>query len=225
MFCALMMLGMPLSFLAASRHASTGAVLTVFWVSPWLALAASRVAGEQMGASVVAAALCGWVGSLFLQGAELPRSLVAWAAALVMALCFAGYLVGMRRLATEAAPAKLFYTAAGVLVPLTLAVSTFRMPDRTSLAAMSLIGVLGLAGLFALDRALELAPASIVAPVMFLQPALAQSLESWPNSLLHDGARLGGLALGLAGLALLLIHVRLSSNPDCNRPLAGANPS
>ena len=66
---------------------------------------------------------------------------------------------------------------------------------------MVAIGLLGLVALFALDRALELAPAAHVSPMMFTQPAFSFVLD-----LLHTGHDVGsGARIGLALQACLLV--------------------
>jgi drug/metabolite transporter (DMT)-like permease len=86
-----------------------------------------------------------------------------------MAACFSVYVVMTRAMRDETTMANLFYTGLCVLAPLSLGLPAFWLGLRGRAAmAMGAIDLVGLAGLLALDRALHLAPASVVVPVAFL---------------------------------------------------------
>ena len=203
--CSLCMLGMPLGYIVAIEAGSMAAVNGVFWLSPLMALAVCAWAGERVDRRLWLVSLGGWLSALLLTHARPPLGLRVLGGAGVAAACFALYLVGMRLLAGETTASKLFYTAAGVFVVLSLVLGRFyRRPDAVSLLAMIAIGLSGLGALLALDRALELAPASVVAPMTFVQPAIAFVIEAIRTG---HGVGVGsvlGLVLQLGVVAVLL---------------------
>ena len=200
--CSLSMLAMPAGFIVAARAGPIEAIHGVFWLAPILVLIIASRTGERVGGRLWLLSLCGWVSALLLTTARAPATIGGLVGAVVMAVSFAFYLVGMRRLAGESAASKLFYTAAGVFLLLSLASARFyRPPDPNSWSAMVAIGLLGLVALFAFDRALELAPAASVAPMLFTQPAFSLAL-----GLLHRAHHVGwGVRIGLALQACLLV--------------------
>ncbi len=65
----------------------------------------------------------------------------------------------------------LFYTAGGVFFLLSFGLPFFWQPlTLMSGLLMASIGLLGFAALYALDKSLELASASVVAPIAYTQP-------------------------------------------------------
>jgi drug/metabolite transporter (DMT)-like permease len=178
------MLGMPACFIAAVARMPAGAVWRIFWVSPVLVAVLSwGWLRERVRAHHWLAVGVGLAGSLLLSnaGEDVVRREVILP--LGMAACFSVYQVMTRAMREETAMANLFYTALFVLLPLTLGLPGFwRALTREAAAWMGAIGLVGLLGLLALERALHLAPASVVAPFVYLQPV-------WM-------AFLGGLLLG-----------------------------
>jgi drug/metabolite transporter (DMT)-like permease len=210
--CSLLMLGMPLGFITAVRSSSVESVHTLFWIAPILTLLVCSFAGERVGWKLWLIGFCGWIGVLFLQGIGLPRTVAGMAGGILMALCFCLYLIGMHRLATESTASKLFHTALFVFIPLTFGLPRFyTTPDAGSVVAMSGIGLVGLAALFALDTALELAPAAIVAPMMLTQPVFAPAGKTLRGGIANGPGILIGLAFQLCAVILLVLFVRTSA--------------
>lgn len=181
---SLLMLGMPACFIAAAGHLPIGAIWGVFWVSPCVVVLLSWWwLGEQSRARHWVAATTVLVGSWLILGVGAGVFRRAVVLPLGMAACFSAYAVMTRGMREETTTATLFYTALFVLLPLSVGLPTFWRPLRWDAAApMMAIGVVGLFGLFALDRALHLAPASVVTPFAGLQAVWA---------LLFDRALLG----------------------------------
>ena len=167
-----MMLGMPICFLLAAQRMDPQDALAVFWISPLIVMALAQVILRER-ITLVQWSLAGiaFVGVMLIEQPDqdaLRRPVVL---AVGMALCFGLYLVMTRALRGEAMSTNLFYTAAGVFVPLSLALPLFwRQPDSASLLTMVAIGLLGYATLALMDLALHMAPASAVAPFAFIQP-------------------------------------------------------
>lgn len=199
LFRGLCMFGMPVSFLLAQQRATPAWVWSVFWLMPVLVLAAARFVGERPRATHAVAAIVGWLGALAVLRPE-TGDVAATLLALVMAGTFAGYLLASRALAGESMAASLFYTALGALLPTTLLVVAAWRPLVPSdvLPALGL-GVASLAFLFALDRAIERAPAVTVAPALVVVVIWEAVLRgAWTSA-----AALAGMA-GIAGCVLLL---------------------
>ena len=119
------------------------------------------------------------------------------------------YLVLTRLLRDESTLTNLVFTAAVVLAPLSLVLpDVWRTPSVRSLALMATIGLLGLGVLYALDRALELAPTSVVAPALYAQPVFAVVLATAAGELhLGRAAELGSV-LVVAVYAVLFMGIR-----------------
>jgi drug/metabolite transporter (DMT)-like permease len=112
-----------------------------------------------------------------------------------MAVCFAGYVVMTRMLRMERTTTNVFYTALGVFVSLSLVAPTFWKPlTFEAFVPMAAVGVVGFAGLYALDRALALAEVTAVAPLLFSQVAFALLLTA------AAGDRVGRSTLAGVGL-------------------------
>jgi drug/metabolite transporter (DMT)-like permease len=168
---SLLMLGMPVCFIVAVGRLSAAETWSIFWVSPFLVALLSRWwLGERSCPRHWAAAATALIGALLILGAGPGAFRVAAVLPLGMAACFSVYVVMTRAMREETTTATLFYTALFVLVPLTFGIPAFWHALRWEAALpMAAIGVVGFFGLLALDRALHLAPASVVAPFAVLQ--------------------------------------------------------
>lgn len=167
-----LMLGMPACFIMAFHYMSVDNLMAVFWISPLMVMAIAAVwLGETVSLTRWGAAVACFVGTLLIMRPN--YGLLHWSAILPigMALCFGLYLVMTRSMHTEDTLTSLFYTAAGVFFLLSFGLPFFWQPLtlRSGLLMVS-IGLLGIAALYALDKSLELAPASVVAPFAYTQP-------------------------------------------------------
>jgi drug/metabolite transporter (DMT)-like permease len=206
---SLTMLGMPACYIAARARMSGAAVMTVFWIAPVLVMVLAGVwLHERVGWRYWLLTLLAYGGSMLI----LPTANLTWAGTLLaigMAVFFALYLVLSRRLRAENIWASLFYTALGVWVPLSLGLPFFwQAPTLGDVAWMSVIGVLGLVVLFALDRAVDLMQASRVAPFIFMLP-ITLGWGGWlvgitPGTL----ALVGAVLIVGSGLGLLYLNTR-----------------
>ncbi len=205
---SLLMLGMPVCFIAALQRMDVTEVMSVFWISSVIiAPAAVLLLGEDpnplhlagvLGAAAGAVLVTGPHGGLFRLAAVFP---------LAMACCFAAYLLTIRALRREPVSSKLFHTAFWVFLALSLALPSFwRRPSAGDLLAMTAIGALGCLALLALDRALELAPALIVAAATCTQPVWVELIN---HGRLNRTATIGA-AIVAAGTALCAIAGRVA---------------
>jgi drug/metabolite transporter (DMT)-like permease len=195
----LLMFGMPVSFLLAATLLPPEQVWGIFWVAPLLVLAlAPGLLGERVDRRTWAVALVAFGGALISTGVRFsppdlaPR--LAWLLPIAMAACFALYVIATRGLRHEPLATGLIYTGVGVIVPFSLLLArTWRTPSPRDGLLMAAIGFLGLAFLWALDRALEQRTASELAPHCYAQVvwmAVVHALGA-----LSVGAALDGQAL------------------------------
>lgn len=208
-----LMLGMSLTFIWSVQRLTVFDTWAVFWLAPLLAMAAAPfVLGERArwGGSLVALAAYG--GALIVLRPQAAQLLPAAVLPLGMALCFALYLLLTRRLRDEAILPSLFYTGLGVLLPLSVFLPAFWQPLHwDGVLGVAAISVLGLLLLYCLDKALALAPLSLLAPFLLLTPVWAVGLTrllGYPVSLSRLG--LGAVIIVSTLLTLIVYYKRLN---------------
>jgi drug/metabolite transporter (DMT)-like permease len=197
----LLMLLMPLCFLATPDKSQLGNVLGVFWVAPLLTMVLSVwLLRERVEVWCWLAAFGGWCGALAMVRPDAGAFGFGTLPALGMALCLSLYLVLTRLLHDESSLINLVFTALCVLVPLSpVMAGVWREPTIRALALMVAIGLLGLGVLYSIDLAAELAPVSAVAPMLYTQPLWVVAL-----AVLLDGVHPGRAAL-LGGALVMTV--------------------
>ena len=185
---AAMMLGMPAAFVLALVRMPADTVMSIFWVEPLVAmLLGAVVLGERVGRRRWLSATLAVGGVLMMLGPPGAALGPAWIFPIAMAVCLALYQVLTRLMCEETTTARLFYTALGVWAPLSLGLPWFwKTPSLHDLAVMMSIGVLGYLVLVALDRAVDAAPVSWLAPFALAQPIWMVILHAtlggvWPT--------------------------------------------
>jgi drug/metabolite transporter (DMT)-like permease len=175
----LLMLLMPLCFLAAIHATEPENVLSIFWISPILAMVFGIwLLRERVASRTWLIASGGWLGAVLLTRPAGFGNVLGIIPAFGMAGCLSLYLVMTRILRDESTLSNLFYTAACVLIPLSLIVPFFwNRPSPRDVAIMMAIGLIGLGALFGFDRATDLAPVSVVAPMLYIQPVCAYGIQ------------------------------------------------
>jgi len=199
---AQLMLAMPASWamaLEAGVHGSE--IMAVFWLAPLMILGLVRKpADERAGRVDWVIAILAYGGVLLVLEPHRWPGPAPMLLPIVMGFTFAAYAVMTRSLRSESLRANLFYTALGVFVPLSLAMpAVWVTPTPRDSLVMVLIGLLGWATLYALDRAAAAGPLYRSAPIAFLQLPLAVAL-SW----LSTGFR-PDLHHAIGGGAILLL--------------------
>jgi drug/metabolite transporter (DMT)-like permease len=169
---ALTMLGMPACFVLAASRMSLDAVMSLFWISPLMAmLLAATWLGDRPGGRRWASAAAAYGGVLFILqpfDVTLRRASIL---PLLMAACFALYLVLTQYMRGETAASRLFYTALGVWVPLGLLMPcVWKTPTLRDFGLMASIGILGFLFLLGVDLALDDASIGRLAPFVLAQP-------------------------------------------------------
>lgn len=175
---ALMMFVMPVSFILAVNTMPAKNIMSIFWLSPLvILLLANFLLGERAGKWSWLAAFVGFTAVLLLFGPNRTVSISGIVLAVLMNVSFGLYFVWTRKLRSERTVTNLFYTAVGVLIPLSLGLPFFWRPMTwTSSLLMILVGLLGFLLLWALDKALEMTTATVLAPFTFTQPLWAIAL-------------------------------------------------
>lgn len=203
----LLMVLMPACFLLGLALGDMEDVLAIFWITPLMTMAlAVWLLHEHVEMWVWPAVLIGWGGAAMVDRPEgLPIG-PATIPALGMAFCLSLYLVLTVRLRDDPVRTSLFYTAACVLLPLTLAIPfAWHTPTLRTLALMIVIGVLGLGLLYAMERALDEAPVSAIAPLWYVQPVAILFLTILTGEAVPGRSALLGTALiVLLSMALLV---------------------
>jgi hypothetical protein len=213
-FASLLMLGMPVFFVFAARRMPIQDTLAVFWVAPALIIGFGVLFGHPLGGfRTVASVVLGLVGALLICKPDSGMLRPAAIFALGMSACFALYVVMMGTIRTDAISTKLFHTALWVFVILTLDVTRFwHMPTAQGFAALTLIAVLGLGGLYLLDAALEKTTPTIIAPLLYMQiawDAALHMLRHWQRfGQLPDRATLVGAVIVFAVSVPILFRRR-----------------
>jgi drug/metabolite transporter (DMT)-like permease len=204
------MLLMPICFLAAIFAADLDSVLSVFWISPILTMMLGAwLLRERITIPYWLITIGGWVGALLLTRPSQTGIALAAIPALGMAGCLSFYLVMTRMLRDESTLTNLTYTAACVLVPLSVIMPLFwHRPSIRGLALMALIGLLGLGVLFGFDRAIELAPVSTIAPMLYVQPVAALALATMFGETHPGRSAMLGTTLILAMCTMTFVAIR-----------------
>jgi drug/metabolite transporter (DMT)-like permease len=155
-------------------------IMSLFWITPLLAMGlAAAWLGERPGRRRWVAAAGAYAGGLVLLGPVAIPFSSAVILPLSTAACFALYLVLTRFMREETSGSRLFYTALGVWVPLTVIVPrVWKTPSARDLGIMTAIGVLGFLLLLGFDLALDAAPVGQVAPFLLAQPIWSLLLEA-----------------------------------------------
>ena len=214
-FASLLMLGMPVCFVLAARRMPIQDTLAIFWTAPALIAVFAVLFGHPLGgARTVVAVALGLLGALLICKPDIGMIRPAAIFALGMSACFALYVVMMGTIQRDAISTKLFHTALWVFVILTLDLFRFwRMPTPGGFAALAVIAVLGLGGLYMLDAALETTTPAIIAPVLYMQVAFDASLHvlrHWQKyGGLPDRATVVGIALVFAVALPTLLRRRV----------------
>jgi drug/metabolite transporter (DMT)-like permease len=197
---AAMMVGMPLCWaLGTRRGVKPELLMSVFWLSPLLILGLAHFfLRERVSRAVWLVTVGACVGVFALSGPHAMPPLRSLVFPLGMGLCFSLYVVMTRSLRTEPAGTNLFYTGLGVSLMLApLVPASWVAPTAPDLLIITGVALLGLGGLFALERLTALAPVSDAAPLAYLQIpfaiGIAWSLEAYDPSL---RTLIGLLAIG-----------------------------
>ena len=203
---SLLMLGMPLCWVAALAAMPTSTVAAVFWVAPLLALGfAAMLLRERVRPNVWLGTGLGVAGVLVMVHPSNPTVVGAvWA--LGAGICFGLYVVATRALRTEPTAVNLFYTALFVFLPLSaLMPFVWHAMGLQSVAVLVAIGGVGLGALWALDRACEAAPVAAIIPVVLLEPVSQVGIAALRQRYVPEVP----ILLGALGILVIVAHTFL----------------
>ena len=185
-------------------------VSTFYLASPILLTALSAVLlGERVGAARWAATLVGFAGVLVAlrPGADTLSwpSLIALCGATLYAL----FLTISRRLRATNGRAMVALQLAALFMTGTVTLPfAWTAPSPGGLALMAGVGAIGLAGYFCINRSLQLAPASVIAPFQYLSIVWAVVLGYLVFGDVPDAATVTGAALIAAAGGFMLVRER-----------------
>jgi drug/metabolite transporter (DMT)-like permease len=212
MLRSLMLVATSLLLVAAFHAMPLADATAISFAAPSIVtLLAIAFLGERMTAPRVAAVVAGFAGVLLIvrPGTDVFRG--AALLPLLAAATTAAYQVLTRKLAGDDTRAMLFYASAVGAV-----LMTFLLPWRgfahdfpvRDLAAMAGVGLLAIAGHFLFIRALQLAPASGLASITYVQLVFSMLIGFVVFGDFPDGVTLAGMAVILASGLLLTWHER-----------------
>lgn len=194
----------------AFRRLPVAEATAIVYLSPLLVvMVGGLVLRESIGWVGVLAAIAGFVGVLLIARPGSGLDPLGVALALAGALMIAGYQLLSRVLAaTESTLALLFYAALfgsilyGLMVPWFL---EGLAPTILQLGLFSSLGVTGGLGHYLFTAAHRYAPASSLAPVMYVQLLWASLLGGWVFGDVPDGLSLLGMGvIALSGVAVVI---------------------
>lgn len=207
---ALMLVGVTLFMQLALQTLPLAETSALVFTTPLLvALLAGPLLGEKVSGKAWLATAVGFVGALLIArpGGSLFGAGVAYAAA--AALCYALYQILTRKLVgSETQLRLLFYTA--LVGTLCMAFAPFthwngQWPSVTEALLLASLGLYGGVGHFLMIRAFREAPASTLAPLLYVQLIWATLLGWLVFSHLPDFLAIVGMCIiGAAGLSLAL---------------------
>ena len=178
---SLLMLVMPMGFMfAAMSGTAVRSVWAVFWIAPLLILIGAWLyGGERAPRWLWVVTALATLAAMIVVGPSSVPTLSGFLFSLAMSASFALYVVFTRELRREALSANLFYTAVGVIIPLSIALPRYwRTPPLHDAIILFGIGALGFVALLALDRAAERTAVSWTAAVLTLQVVVVQCIDA-----------------------------------------------
>lgn len=207
---ALLLCALTLFAQLAFRVLPLAETTAIVFITPLLvALLAGPMLGETVTKKSWLATLAGFAGVMLITrpGSNLDPTGVA--CALAGAVCYALYQILTRRLAASETPLRqLFYTALIGTLAMSLVlpgVWPATLPTPFELLLLVGLGLCGGIGHFLLIRALRETPASLLAPLLYVQLVWAALLGWWVFGDVPDAwTALGMGIIGASGLSLVL---------------------
>lgn len=201
---SLLMLGMPLSYIAAVVLMPVKDALVVFWIVPLAGLAWVRSSHKRW---VWMAGCIAYAGVFLVTGGGVR--VLHWAAlfAVAMGFCFTAYLFLTERLSDDSTPTNLFHTAFWVFLALSFRMPfVWQWPSGRAWIVLTAVGVIGLIALYTLDLAIRLDGPIAFIPALYLQPVFFHLLEDGPAGF-GKRSTLGAVLI-LIGIAVAAIQRR-----------------
>ena len=221
LFRPLLMIGMPVFFLLGISFMPHQNVWAIFWTAPIMVLVlATLILKERVTSSYWLLTTVGILGVLAIYQPRL-QLLTNWTIIfpLAMAFCFSFYVILTRALRAESTVTNLFYTALIVFLPWSIGLPYFwQSMNIMALITMCLIGFLGFWALYFLDKAYELTPVSVLAPLLYSQPTFSVLLSfllfRQPPGFFRLAGSAGLISMGTLVIFMEKLRVRVNSNND-----------
>lgn len=195
----------------------------LIFVTPLLvALLAGPMLGETVGLPRWIAALVGFGGMVLIArpGSDLDAAGIAYT--LIAAVCYAFYQIQTRKMtATEKPLTMVFYTALAGTASMSLALPwiwTGPTPTATEALMICSLALYGGTGHFLLTHAFRHAPASVLAPFLYVQLIWASLLgwlfyDQWPDTLSIAGM----VTIVAGGITVALVERSATGRIDTER--------
>ena len=220
-------------FFTAIRFMPIADAIAIFFVEPFiLTLLGGLLLGEPIGPRRYVACAIGFAGALLIIQPSFEEVGAIALLPLVTALCFAFYMILTRRMATRMHPITLqVYTGTAALV---LALPILVLADGSGIGPLDPswptgldiwflvgLGVIATLSHVCISFALSLAPASLLAPLQYLEIVAATALGYWIFSDLPNALSFTGIALIVAsGLYVFFRERQLEKQLERkNRPV------
>jgi hypothetical protein len=210
---SLLMLGMPMSYVAGAIFVGASETWALFWIAPLVVLGGQP---RTSGLARWAATICACLGTALILAPGFGVARWGVLFAVVMVACFVGYLWMTDDLSDDTTRTNLFHSALWVFIALTFRMPfVWRWPSAEGWGVLVAVGLLGLLALYALDVAIRFGGPVAFAPTLCLQPVFSLILEDGVGDL---GKR-AVLGTALIVLATLWVLVRDQDTP--RRPASG----
>lgn len=194
-------------FFTAVRFMPIADAIAIFFVEPFiLTLLGGWLLGEQVGPRRYIACAVGFGGALLIIQPSFQELGAVALLPLVTALCFAFYMILTRRMATQMHPITLqVYTGLAALVIAAPVLWAFNgtdigpldpsWPEMRELKLLAALGVIATISHVCISFALSLAPASVLAPLQYIEIIGATFFGFYIFGDLPDGLTFVGIAL------------------------------
>ena len=194
-------------FFTAVRYMPIADAIAIFFVEPFiLTLLGAWILGEQVGLRRYIACTVGFGGALLIIQPSFQELGGVALLPLVTALCFAFYMILTRRMATQMHPITLqVYTGIAALVIAVPVLWAFNdsgvgpldpsWPEARELKLLAALGVVATISHVCISFALSLAPASVLAPLQYIEIIGATFFGYYIFGDLPDGLTFVGIAL------------------------------
>lgn len=212
---------MPMSFIVVVTVQSGANLWAMFWTMPlFVALLAGLALGERQSLFIWVLLISGFLAMCLVLGADPTRISPTTFFPVVGGLSFATYVVLSRSLRDEALLTGLFYTGLfPMLAMLPFALHTWQAIQMGDVIRIVAIGLVGLASLYCLDRALVHVSATWIAPLLFGAVVSELLIEFLRSQTFPAISQVSG-SLMLLGVASVLIGstlIRKDSHGDAKR--------
>tara|TARA_R110002096_G_scaffold189337_1_gene369899 strand:- start:1405 stop:2301 length:897 start_codon:yes stop_codon:yes gene_type:complete len=212
---------MPMSFIVVVTVQSGANLWAMFWTMPlFVALLARLTLAERQSIFVWTLLIVGFIAMCLVLGVDPMRVTPSTFLPVLGGLSFAAYVVLSRSLRDEALVTGLIYTGlVPMLAMLPFALLYWQAIQPGDVLRIVAIGLVGLASLYCLDRALQHVSATWIAPLLFGAVVSELLIEFLRSATLPDATQISGSLLLLLVATILIGSTlfRKDSHVEANR--------